>query len=250
MASTEGPPHSSCRRRSRSQNSRNNRSRGVGGVTGPWSRVRPAALYSALVTRPGRSPRGLAALFAADQLAAVLKVVREARAGLTAAEVKAALRAAGVAPAALEKGPWGRLQQRLRGDERIVVEPGYRYRYAPKPTAKPDARPQEPAGDGARHRQARLDGVRALAELASEVEELSVNEASARAMIHRVRGRVGLSGLAAIERAGESTTFDRHRHQPIGPPIRDGAPVMVVRPGYAWRDGDEEVLVLRAVVAE
>jgi hypothetical protein len=217
----------------------------MGGVTGPWSRVRPAALYSALVTRPGRSPRGLAALFAADQLAAVLRVVREARAGVTAAEVKTALRAAGVAPAALEKGPWGRLQQRLRGDERIVVEPGYRYRYAAKPRA-----PKESSPDGARHRQARLDGVRALAELASEVEELSVNEASARAMIQRVRGRVGLSGLAAIERAGESTTFDRHRHQPIGPPIRDGAPVMVVRPGYAWRDGDEEVLVLRAVVAE
>jgi hypothetical protein len=224
----------------------------MGGVTAPWSRVRPAALYSALVTRPGRSPRGLAAQFAPDQQAAVLRVVRGAPARLTAAEVKAALRAGGVAPAALEKGPWGRLQQRLRGDERIVVEPGYRYRYAanPKTLKEPDSKKAEPSPDGARHRQTRLDGVRALAELASEVEELSVNEASARAMIHRVRGRVGLSGLAAIERAGESTTFDRRRHQPIGPPIRDGAPVMVVRPGYAWRDGDEEVLVLRAVVAE
>jgi hypothetical protein len=31
---------------------------------------------------------------------------------------------------------------------------------------------------------------------------------------------------------------------------RDGAPVVVVRPGYAWRTAHEEVLVARAVVQE
>jgi hypothetical protein len=95
-----------------------------------------------------------------------------------------------------------------------------------------------------------LVGVRSLAELASEVEELSVNEASTRAMVHRVRSRVRLSGLEPVERAGETVAFDRRRHESNGPPIADGAPVLVVRPGYVWKSPDEEVLVARAVVQE
>ena len=77
--------------------------------------------------------------------------------------------------------------------------------------------------------------VRALAELAIEVEELTVNEASARAMIHRVRARVKRVGLEPIDHAGEQSTLDRTRHEPIGRPIGDGTPVVVVRPGYVWR---------------
>ena len=48
----------------------------------------------------------------------------------------------------------------------------------------------------------------------------------------------------------ETVTFDRRRHEPIGPPIADGARVVVVRPGYAWKTADENVLVARAVVQD
>jgi hypothetical protein len=225
------------------------------------------------VTRPGRASRGLAALFGADPSGAVRRVLREAGSAVTATEIKGTLRAAGVSE--LDKRAWDRLQKRLRADDHVVIEPGYRYRWVADPVvpsmaeafeqvvraAGGRARPayveavrralggsDEP--DEGRQRQALFDGLRALAELASEVEELTANEASARAMVHRVRSRVKLAGLEPIERAGETTTFDRRRHELVGPPVGDGAKVLVVRPGYAWKTPHEDVLLARAVVHE
>lgn len=227
------------------------------------------------MTRPRKSTRGLAALYATDPYAAVLLVVRDADEVVTAAEIKESLRVAGVL--GLDKRTWDRLQKRLRADDHIVVEPGYRYRWVAEPVtpSATDAFEQIVRAVGgrikrghveiirkaladapgvpevaARQRQAVLDGVRALAELASEVEELTVNEASTRAMIHRVRSRVKLTGLEPIERAGDGAVFDRRRHEPIGPSIDDGAPVIVVRPGYRWKTTHEDVLVSRAAVQE
>jgi hypothetical protein len=219
----------------------------------------------------------VAALYGADPYAAVVRVVQEADSAMTATDIKQVLAAAGVPWP--RKRTWDRLQKRLRCDDHVLVEPGYRYRYVARPVA-PSAidafeRIARAAGgrvtrnhvdavryalessDGpydvettARHRQTVIDGLRALAELASEVEELAVNEASARAMIHRVRSRVKLAGLEPIDKAGQITAFDRRRHELIGPPVRDGAPVLVVRPGYAWKTPHEDVIVARAVVQE
>jgi len=227
------------------------------------------------VTRPGRPSRALAALFGADPGAAVLRVLQEADAAITATDIKRVLQAAG--GPSLDKRSWDRLQRRLRTDDHVVIEPGHRYRWVAEPVmpAAADAFEQiaravssrvkrghveavrralddapNEVETVARQRQAVLDGVRALAELASEVEELATNQASSRALIHRVRSRVRLSGLEPIERAGDAATFDRRRHEPIGPPIADGAPVIVVRPGYAWKTAHEDVLVARAAVQE
>jgi hypothetical protein len=226
------------------------------------------------VTRRGRTSRDLAALFEADKYAAVVRVVRDAATAMNAVEIKGTLRAAGVS---VDTNVWTGLQRQLRTDEHIVVEPHHRYRWVANP---PDLSPVEafeliertlgargrkahveavwqalvdvpdPREIAARQRQAVLDGIRALAELASEVEELAVNEASVRAMVHRVRSRVLLSGLEPIERAGERVAFDRASHQSIGPPIADGAAVVVIKPGYRWKSGDEDVLVARASVQE
>jgi hypothetical protein len=230
------------------------------------------AIYSAQVTRPGRSSRGVAALFARDPYAAVLRVLGETGAALTAAEIKQAIGAPG-----LDTRDWDRLQKRLRVDDHVAVEPGHRYRWVDDPVVPPAAQAFEqivraaggrvkhgyadvvrqaltdaadPRETEARQRQAVTDGIRALAELASEVEELAVNQPSARALVHRVRGRVKLAGLEPIERAGETATFDRRRHESIGSPIRDGAPVIVIRPGYTWTTAQGESLVARAVVQE
>jgi hypothetical protein len=231
-------------------------------------------IYSARVTRPGRTLRGLAALFGADPSGAVVRVLREAGSAVTATEIKQTLQAAGVS--GLDKRAWDRLQKRLRADDHVVVEPGYRYRWVDEPVVPSPAEALEQivraAGkwarpsyveavrkalanhdgdpDEGRRRQALFDGLRALAELASEVEELTANEASARAMVHRVRSRVKLAGLEPIERAGETTPFDRRKHELIGPRVGDGAPVLVVRPGYAWKTPHEDVLLARAVVHE
>jgi hypothetical protein len=104
--------------------------------------------------------------------------------------------------------------------------------------------------EAGRRRQARIDSLRALAELAMEVEELVANEASPRTLVQRVRGRVKRSALEPIGRAGEETTFDRKQHKPIGGSIADGAPVIVVRPGYVWKSDDGDVLISRPVVEE
>jgi DNA-binding cell septation regulator SpoVG len=217
----------------------------------------------------------LAAQYAADPAAAVLHILRESGGAVTATVIKQTLEAAGVT--GLDKRAWDRVQKRLRVHDNVVVEPGHRYRWVADPVVPaPDEAfeqiahavtsrtkpshveairkalaeaPSSPEID-AQQRQTVLDGVRALAELASEVEELTVNQASDRALIHRVRSRVKLSGLEPIERAGDSATFDRRRHEPIGPPIADGTPVVIVRPGYAWKNAHGDVLVARAVVQE
>jgi hypothetical protein len=102
----------------------------------------------------------------------------------------------------------------------------------------------------AQERQLRIDAIRALAELAMEVEELTANEAEAAVLVEKVRARANREGLEPIGRAGEETTFDRSRHKPIGGGLRDGAVVYVVRPGYTWHAPDEDVLIGKAIVEE
>lgn len=103
--------------------------------------------------------------------------------------------------------------------------------------------------------QARVDraegeGIRLLADLASMIEGLVDNETPPEAMVRMVRARVLRQSLEAVARAGEETTFDRTRHEPIGGSIRDGAPVFVVRPGYVWKKPEGDLLVLKVVVEE
>jgi hypothetical protein len=82
------------------------------------------------------------------------------------------------------------------------------------------------------------------------VEELLANETEPAVMIRQVRAWVKRSGLDAVGRAGEQTKFDRKVHRAIGSPIRDGASVFVVRPGYVWKTADQDVLIGKAVVEE
>ncbi|MBX6751747.1 MAG: hypothetical protein IRY85_19175 [Micromonosporaceae bacterium] len=232
--------------------------------------------------------RSLAKVFATDPLAAVLTVLREAGPDreLRAEEVKQALVERGVPADRLQV--WRRVQERLVAHERVGIG-GDRYhrtyRWLPEP---PPPTPDQALALLAEHRlpaqrrvelvevlraalagqagaasrpatdpvlvaqleQRERDAVRALAELAIEVEELVTNEASARAVVHTVRSLTKLADLRPIERAGEMTRFDRTRHTSVGGRIADGAPVLVLRPGYMWNRGDEEVLIARAVVQD
>ena len=234
--------------------------------------------------------RSLAKLFATDPLAAVLTVLREAGPDreLRAEEVKRALVERGVPANRLDA--WRRVQERLVAHERVGIggDRYHRtYRWLPEsppPTpdqalallaehrlpsqrrlelvevlraalaggadAGPASRPSADPVLIAQLEQRERDAVRALAELAIEVEELVTNEASARAVVHTVRSLTKLADLRPIERAGEMTRFDRTRHTSVGGRIADGAPVLVLRPGYIWNRGDEEVLIARAVVQD
>lgn len=230
------------------------------------------------VTRSGRSSRDqtLAELFARDPEAAVLHVLQRAGAALTAGEVKQALREGGVSETDADAA-WPRVQRKIRVHERVSVEEGYRYRWTePSEPAPLDALEQLAKGglspakkstlvaivrealstppadleEAARRRQAEIDGVRHLAALASEVEELAANDVMPQDIVRQVRAWVKRIGLEPIGCAGEETRFDRKKHKSIGPPIRDGAPVIVVRPGYVWKAQSEDVLVEKALVEE
>jgi hypothetical protein len=218
---------------------------------------------------------GLGALFVSDPVAAVLRVLRRDPGALTAVGIKEALLGGGVGKSEADR-QWPGIQRRLRCHENVVVAgTGHlmTYRWIEKssdPTPM-DALEQLANGQMASTRRRTLadivraaltgsssavvsrleqkekDAVRALAELAMEVEELATNEASAKAMIHRVRARTKLAALEPIGRAGEVTTFDRKRHESVGRSVHDGSTVVVVRPGYLWKG---ELLLAKAVVQD
>jgi hypothetical protein len=100
----------------------------------------------------------------------------------------------------------------------------------------------------ARERQARIDAMSTVAELAAEVEELTAKRASADVLLEHTRALTGDRGLEAIGRAGELSPYDETRHDPVGDVPGDGEPVVVIRPGYLWHAPGEAVLISRAVV--
>lgn len=225
------------------------------------------------------TPATVRGVILADPLAAVLDVLREAREPRTVTEIKKALEHAGAAREAVDSA-WPGVQRRLRHHPYVRVDgPRTQLRYRFEPPALPSpaqaldmlltgglpaqlrvayqdlvrdalrrsALDPEEAG---RRRQAKIDGLRALAELAIEVEELVANEASGKALVQRVRGRVKRSGLEPVDRAGTETTYDRARHKPIGGAIPEGAAVVVVRPGYLWKSDNGDVTLALPVVEQ
>jgi hypothetical protein len=209
----------------------------------------------------------------------VLRILRHAGKALSPAEIRDGLRAGGMSMGNADKA-WPVVQKPVKAHEHVAVE-GSRYRWTgpqvpdvspaealellvkdglagPRRTALAEVirealtvpSDEDSAEEEARRRQAEIDRVRMLAELASEVEELLANETDPPVMIRQVRAWVKRSGLDPVGRAGEATRFDRRKHQPIGGRIRDGASVIVVRPGYIWRRGSEDVLLGKAVVEE
>jgi hypothetical protein len=213
-------------------------------------------------------------------LETVVRILRDAGKALSPGDIRDIWQAEGMRKATAEKA-WAEVQKLVKAHPQVGVE-GSRYRWlgpelpevsaveafelllkdglpGPRRSALAEvvrealAVSDGAAGagpDAARRRQAQIDAVRQLAELASEVEELLANETEPPVMIRQIRAWVKRSGLDPVGQAGESTRFDRAKHRPIMGRIRDGAPVIVVRPGYIWNRGGEDVLLGKAVVEE
>jgi len=214
-----------------------------------------------------------------DPLSDVLGLLQRAGEPWSVAQIKKAWEHSGARRSDVDES-WPRVQKRLRHHPYVLVEGDLQvltYRFVARPplsaadaldaiehgglpadvratyidlirdALRRSAVDPEEAG---RRRQARIDSLRALAELATEVEELVSNEASASALVQRVRGRVKRSGLEPVDRAGEETTYDRTRHKPIGGRIAEGADVVVVRPGYIWKSDEGDVVLSKPVVEE
>ncbi|MDT5028376.1 MAG: hypothetical protein QOE61_4802 [Micromonosporaceae bacterium] len=100
----------------------------------------------------------------------------------------------------------------------------------------------------ARERQARIDAMAAVAELAAEVEELTAKRAPSDVLLEHTRALTGGSGLEAIGRAGEATPYNESHHDPVGDFPNEGDSVIVIRPGYLWHAPGEAVLISKALV--
>jgi AcrR family transcriptional regulator len=98
-------------------------------------------------------------------------------------------------------------------------------------------------------RQARIDVVRAVAELAGEVEEIAYNSGDPDVIVERLQTRVKARSVDQIGRSGDAASFDPALHDAIGARPAVGAAVSVVRPGYSWRDGAETFVLQKALVA-
>jgi hypothetical protein len=231
----------------------------------------------------------LADVFAADPRAAVMRLLESAGTPLSAGEIKQALVSSGVLKSDLDR-KWAAIQRGLRAEPQVVVEGHlYRWTVPPAAAELPAPPPlvdtdevdafaaldlllqgglgrariaelvevvrtslkaTDDRESAARLRQAEIDGLRMLGELAGEVEELVANEVEPGVLVRRVRARVKRSGLEPIDRAGAETAFDRRVHTPVAGTIRDGAPVTVVRPGYVWTGDGTSLLIRKAVVEE
>lgn len=231
----------------------------------------------------------LADVFAADPRAAVTRLLESAGTPLSATEIKQALVSSGVLKPDIDQR-WPAIQRSLRAEPQVVVEGHLYRWIVPPPAAESLAPPPlvdthevdafaaldlllqgglaraqiaelveivrtslkatEDRESAARLRQAEIDGLRMLGELAGEVEELVANEVEPGILVRRVRARVKRSDLEPIDRAGAETVFDRRVHAPIAGTIRDGAPVTVVRPGYVWTGDGTSLLIGKAVVEE
>ena len=208
---------------------------------------------------------------AKEPLAEVLAVLADASEALNAGAIKQRLVGRGADKTAADRA-WTKAQKRLRHHDGVEFAANtYRWRSTAPSTQDPalaeqietlTSRCEELEGRlmaadtrsaelrQAQERQLKIDAIRALAELAMEVEELTATEAEPQVLVHRVRARVRREGLEPIDRAGEETIFDRTRHKPIVGGISDGVPVLVVRPGYTWKAPDGDVLIGKAVVEE
>jgi hypothetical protein len=148
------------------------------------------------------------------------------------------------------------LQQRI--DELVSSAPP-----APAATAEPVVEPVAeplPATDAhaqyeraerrraARERQARIDAMSTVAELAAEVEELTAKQATPEVLLEHTRALTGGRGLEAIGRAGQEIPYEESRHEPVGEFPNEGEPVTVIRPGYLWHAPGEAVLISKALV--
>lgn len=220
------------------------------------------------------SDRPTAAQFAADPAAVIAELLRRAGRPQGAVTIKGRLAAAGVPLAEVDRA-WPRARSALMARPDVVVTGrsyGWRAvapdgdmrreldelterchelteRCAELEAALRAGQTRTAGLRAAQERQLRIDLIKALADLAMEVEELAFNGADADVMIERIRALVDGYELEPIGRAGEEGPFDPTRHAPIGARPGDGSRVSIVRPGYTWHAADGDVLLGKAQVA-
>lgn len=107
------------------------------------------------------------------------------------------------------------------------------------------AREDDRVTRGAELRQARMDGLRALARVGALV---AAEPAVPAALLPRVDALLEREGLDRIGSTGERMQFDPSRCESPAGDLERGVDVDVVRPGYQLVQGDETIVLVRALV--
>jgi hypothetical protein len=118
-----------------------------------------------------------------------------------------------------------------------------------KTAGQPAVQHDEIAFRAAQERQLQIDGLRAVAGLAGEIEELAYNGGDPDVIVERVQTRVQQLSLEAVGRPGDEVKFDPLSHAAIGQTPNVGSPVTIVRPGYFWHAGTRAEIIEKALVA-
>lgn len=185
--------------------------------------------------------------FDTDPVAVFADVIKNGdQAGLTKAAICKAVAQRGIPLEAAQKAY--RIES-LRKHPHLVLN-GQRWVWSDEPaTGKPNTpRAKGRKEDGGTEQVLGIH-LRVLTDLAIDIEELVANEASAESVLERIHIRMKAQGLTPIGKIDERIAFDRLRHRAVaGSPV-DGSTVYVVRPGYMWHSGGEEILVERALVS-
>ncbi|WP_194718149.1 hypothetical protein [Arthrobacter ipis] len=96
-------------------------------------------------------------------------------------------------------------------------------------------------------RQIRIDVMRAFAGLCAYVDGAADSQ-SAQRVRERVRRMAAREGLTPSGVPGRTEPYDPQRHDVIGEPPLPNTPVTVTGIGYAWGEGADEIVLVRALV--
>jgi hypothetical protein len=230
--------------------------------------------------------RTLRERFDKDPAGVFLKFLRDADGPVTATKVKNTLIEAGL-PKPLVDKQWEAAQRNvIKYDPHVVRATSMSYRWSEKPVdpdealdrvldllkttsqsklklrdaladviraglkaaGEPADQDNEVAFRAAQDRQLQINGVRAIAELAGEIEFVAYNSGDPDVIVERVQTAVQRHSLEQIGHPGEAARFDLSLHEAIGEPPHAGSPVTIVRPGYSWR-AEQGAVLQRAQVA-
>lgn len=109
-----------------------------------------------------------------------------------------------------------------------------------------EAQQQTVEATDAERRQARIDVTRAAAQLVLVVED-GWEAHSRDEVVAELITRLATIDVVALGRRGDRADFDPRDHEVVGDVPEPGAPVEVIRTGFGWRSGGEDVVLIKCL---
>jgi hypothetical protein len=136
----------------------------------------------------------------------------------------------------------------LESEGRVVAEMNDLRDYLAATQVQLESLQSEAVGLSERERrQVKIDTARVVAQMAATVEQAS-EERAANSLFRKVNTLAERFGLRLDAERGTSVAFNPARHSSPGIRPHDGEVVNVARAGYTWFDGNDELVIIPALV--